>query len=43
VLVSKQVRFEKVTQGIPDKIRSVEVFSGGDGNPIVAIPVEEVL
>ncbi len=42
VVVAKQVRFEKLTQGIPYRYRSVEVFSGGGGQPIVAIPVDEV-
>jgi hypothetical protein len=42
VVVAKQVRFEKLTQGIPYRYRSIEVFSGGSGQPIVAIPVDEV-
>lgn len=42
VLVKKQVHFEKITQDIPYKYRSVEIFSGGDIQPIVALPVDEV-
>jgi hypothetical protein len=42
VVVNKQVHFEKLTQGNHYKYKLVEVFSGGDAQPIVAIPVEEV-